>query len=150
MSEGCCMTIRVYQVKTRQHRDSFCCGNEITVGYRRKWMQHSLRGKCIRTVYTVYTYCIHSVYLVDKHYIRSVCAMYTLVSPVCYDRIAGWIPVASMDVLLFRVVCCQVAVSATRWSLIQRSTTVWVWVCVSVCVFYLTVLSIAKIMYCYE
>ena len=29
-----CMAIG--QVKTRQHKDSFCCGNKITVGYRRK------------------------------------------------------------------------------------------------------------------
>jgi len=78
------------QVNTRQHIDSFCCGNKITVGYRRKLIQRSLRGQCKRSVY----------------------AMYTQVSPGCHARIAGWNPVANMDVLLFRVVCCQVAISA--------------------------------------
>jgi hypothetical protein len=38
-------------------------------------------------------------------------------------RIVGSNPTGGMDVSLVSVVCCQVEVSATGWSLVQRSPT---------------------------
>jgi hypothetical protein len=45
---------------------------------------------------------------------------------VCGRSLAGIVgsnPVAGMDVCLLCVVCCHVEVSATGWSLVQRSPT---------------------------
>jgi hypothetical protein len=47
---------------------------------------------------------------------------------VCARSLAGILsskPAGGMDVCLLRVVCCQVEIFATGWSLIQRSNCVW-------------------------
>jgi hypothetical protein len=43
--------------------------------------------------------------------------------------ITGWNPAGGMDVSLLWVLCCQVEVSASGWTLVQRSSTEcgWVW-----------------------
>jgi len=43
--------------------------------------------------------------------------------------ITGWNPAGGMDVSLLWVLCCQVEVSASGWTLVQRSPTEcgWVW-----------------------